>query len=89
MYVHGLMQERSNSSALALQLHFSCTNPLILSGKKLECAAFSEKIIVPFNIYLHQMAIVMFSLLLVCLFVLAMYSFVVFHGDIMKSHHEF
>ena len=28
-YINGLMQEKRNSSALAMELHFSCTNPLI------------------------------------------------------------
>ena len=29
MYIDGLVQERRNSSALAMELHLSCTNPLI------------------------------------------------------------
>ena len=30
-YIHGLVRERRNSSALAMELHLSCTNPSILS----------------------------------------------------------
>ena len=29
-YIDGLMQERCNSSALAMELHISCINPLTL-----------------------------------------------------------
>ena len=29
--INGLMQERRNSSALAMELHLSCTNPLTCS----------------------------------------------------------
>ena len=28
-YIDGLVQERLNSSALAMELHLSCTNPLV------------------------------------------------------------
>ena len=28
-YIDGYVQERCNSSALAMELHFSCTNPSI------------------------------------------------------------
>ena len=28
-HINGLVQERSNSSALAMELHISCNNPLI------------------------------------------------------------
>ena len=28
-YINGLVQERRNSSALAMELYLSCTNPLI------------------------------------------------------------
>ena len=31
LYLDGLMQERCNSSALAMELHLSCPNPLIFS----------------------------------------------------------
>ena len=30
-YIDGLVQERRNSSVLAIELHLSCTNPLINS----------------------------------------------------------
>ena len=33
---HGFVQERCNSSALALELRLSCTNPAIFSYKKIE-----------------------------------------------------
>ena len=35
-HIAGLVQERCNSSALALELHLSCTNPLIWSSSCLE-----------------------------------------------------
>ena len=30
--IHGLVKERSNSSALAMELRFSCTNPTLLKA---------------------------------------------------------
>ena len=33
--IHGLVQERRNSSALAMELRLSCTNPLICSMARL------------------------------------------------------
>ena len=36
-YIDGLVQERCNSSALAMELHLSCTNPSTYSSEFLHC----------------------------------------------------
>ena len=33
VHIDGLVQERRNSSALAMELHISCTNPLISAAQ--------------------------------------------------------
>ena len=43
-YINGLVQERHNSSALVMELHLSCTNPLIYGLDNLitnHCAVYA------------------------------------------------
>ena len=37
LYIDGLVRERRNSRALAIKLHFSCTNPSISDHINMEC----------------------------------------------------
>ena len=44
LHVDGLVQERHNSSALAMELHLSCTNPLMCSLKVLSMKLMQKSI---------------------------------------------
>ena len=44
--INGLVQERRNSSALAMELHLFCTNPSIWNHKRSDFTDFTKTIVI-------------------------------------------